>query len=325
MREITYLEAIREAMSEEMRKDKNLFLIGQDVGAYGGEWLISGDMYNEFGDWRVQDAPISEQTIVGCGIGASITGCRAIIEIPFNDFLPMCMDQICNQAAKFHYMFGGQISVPIVIRSAYGGFTTAGEQHSQSFEAWFTHVPGLKVVVPSTPYDVKGLLKTAINDKNPVLFFEHKMLLSVKGEVPEEEYEIPFGVADIKKKGSDVTVIATSYMVSKALNVANKMEKEGISIEVVDPRTLVPLDKEAIINSVKKTGRVVIVHESCKRGGIGGEIGCMIAEECFDYLDAPIKRIGGKNTPIPFPSALENYVLPSENNIEDAIKEIISN
>ena len=325
MREITYLEAIREAMSEEMRKDKNLFLIGQDVGAYGGEWLISGDMYSEFGDWRVQDAPISEQTIVGCGIGASITGCRAIIEIPFNDFLPMCMDQICNQAAKFHYMFGGQISVPIVIRSAYGGFTTAGEQHSQSFEAWFTHVPGLKVVVPSTPYDVKGLLKTAINDKNPVLFFEHKMLLSVKGDVPEEEYEIPFGVADIKKKGKDVTVIATSYMVTKALNVANKMEKEGISIEVVDPRTLVPLDKEAIINSVKKTGRVVIVHESCKRGGIGGEIGCMIAEECFDYLDAPIKRIGGKNTPIPFPSALENYVLPSENNIEDAIKEIISN
>jgi len=325
MREITYLEAIREAMSEEMRKDKNLFLIGQDVGAYGGEWLISGDMYSEFGDWRVHDAPISEQTIVGCGIGASITGCRAIIEIPFNDFLPMCMDQICNQAAKFHYMFGGQISVPIVIRSAYGGFTTAGEQHSQSFEAWFTHVPGLKVVVPSTPYDVKGLLKTAINDKNPVLFFEHKMLLSVKGGVPEEEYEIPFGVADIKKKGNDVTVIATSYMVSKALNVANKMEKEGISIEVIDPRTLVPLDKEAIINSVKKTGKVVIVHESCKRGGIGGEIGCMIAEECFDYLDAPIKRIGGKNTPIPFPSLLENYVLPSENNIEDAIKEIMPN
>jgi pyruvate dehydrogenase E1 component beta subunit len=323
MREITYLEAIREAMSEEMRKDEYLFLIGQDVGAYGGEWLISGDMHSEFGDWRVQDAPISEQAIVGCGIGASITGCKAIVEIPFNDFLPMCMDQICNQAAKFYYMFGGKINVPLVIRSAYGGFTTAGEQHSQSFEAWFTNVPGLKLVVPSTAYDAKGLLKTAINDKNPVLFFEHKMLLSVMGEVPKNEYTIPFGVADIKKEGNDITVIATSYMVSKALDVANKLEKKGISIEVVDPRTLVPLDKETIINSVKKTGRVVIVHESCKRGGIGGEIGSIIAEEGFDYLDAPIKRVGGKNTPIPFPSVLENYILPSENDIENAIKEII--
>lgn len=323
MREITYLEAIRETMSEEMRKDNNLFLIGTDVGAYGGEWLISGDMYSEFGDWRVQDTPISEQTIVGCGIGASITGCKSIVEIPFNDFLPMCMDQICNQAAKFNYMFGGQISVPIVIRSAYGGFTTAGEQHSQSFEAWFAHVPGLKVVVPSTPYDVKGLLRTAIHDKNPVLFFEHKMLLSTPGEVPEEEYSIPFGIADIKRSGTDLTIIATSYMVTKALRVANNFKKEGISIEVIDPRTLVPLDTDTIINSVKKTGRVIIVHESNKNFGIGAEIGCLIAEECFDFLDTPIKRIGAKAAPIPFPSVLENYILPSEKDIEDAIKEII--
>lgn len=324
MKEPTYREAIREAMREEMRRDKNLFLIGQNIGPYGGEDRISGDMHSEFGDWRVRDAAISEQGIMGCAIGAAITGCRAIVDVSFMDFIAMSMDQIVNQAAKYHYTFGGQVNVPIVVRTAMGGYINAAEQHSQCLEAWFTNVPGLKVVVPSTPYDAKGLLKTSIRDNNPVIFIAHKYLYKIKGEVPEEEYLIPLGVADIKKRGKDVTIIATSYMVHLSLEIANKLEKEGISIEVIDLRTLVPLDKNTIIQSVKNTGRVVIIHEAPLRGGFGGEIAALIADEGFDYLDAPIKRIGAKNVPIPFSPALENFILPTKDDIENTIKEFFN-
>ena len=323
MRQITLREALREAMAEEMRRDKNLFLIGTDVGLYGGEFQVSGNLFAEFGDERVKDTPISEQAIIGCAIGAAITGCSAIAEIPFNDFIAMPMDQIVNQAAKFCYMFGGQTGVPIVIRSAVGGYLRAAEQHSQSLEAWFTHVPGLKVVMPSTNYDAKGLLKSAIRDKNPVIFLEHKYLYSVKEEVPEEEYLVPLGVAEVKKQGRDVTVVATSYMVHKSLSVANKLEKEGISVEVVDPRTLVPLDKETILNSVEKTGRLLVVQEACKRGGFVNEIVSIVADEGFKYLRAPIKRIGSKEAPVPFGGILEDYILPSEAEIEKVIRVLI--
>jgi len=323
MKTLTYREAIREAMREEMRRDKTIFLMGQDVGPYGGEHRVSGDLHSEFGEWRVKDAPISEQGIIGGALGAAITGCRPIAEIPFMDFITLPMDQIVNQAAKFCHTFGGQASVPMVIRTGMGGYIRAAQQHSQCLEAWFVHVPGLKVVIPSTPYDAKGLLKTAIRDNNPIIFVEHKYLYGIKGEIPDEEYAIPLGVGEIKREGNDITVVATSYMVHKALNVASKLEKEGISVEVVDPRTLFPLDKDVILNSVKKTSKVVIVHEAPLRGGTGGEIAAIIADEGFEYLDAPIKRIGAKDTPIPFPSTLEDYVLPSGDDIENTIKEII--
>lgn len=323
MKTLTYREAIREAMREEMRKDDKIFIIGQDVGPYGGEHRVSGDLHSEFGEWRVKDAPISEQGIIGSALGAAITGCRPIAEIPFMDFITLPMDQIVNQAAKFCHTFGGQTSVPMVIRTTMGGYIRAAQQHSQCLEAWFVHVPGLKVAIPSTPYDAKGLLKTAIRDNNPVIFVEHKYLYGMKGEIPKEEYAIPLGVGEIKKEGNDITVVATSYMVHKALNVASRLEEEGISVEVVDPRTLFPFDKDIILDSVKKTSKVVIVHEAPLRGGTGGEIAAIIADEGFEYLDAPIKRIGAKDTPIPFPSVLEDFVLPSEKDIEDVIKELL--
>ncbi len=323
MRRIEYRQAVREAMTEEMRKDPHLFLMAYDIGQYGGEFRTSTGMWQEFGDRRVQDAPISEQGIVGLAVGAAVTGCRAIVEIPFMDFIPMAMDQICNQAAKFLYTFGGRQGVPLVIRTAMGGYIRAGEQHSQCLENWFVHVPGLKVIVPSTPYDAKGMLKAAINDPDPVVCVEHKFMYPMKGDVPEEEYTIPLGVADIKREGSDVTVIATSYMVHKALNVARKLEGEGISVEVVDPRTLVPLDEETILASVRKTNKVVVVHEAVVRGGWGGEMASIIAEKAFAYLDAPILRVGARNTPIPFPQVLEEHVLPSEDDIEAAIRRLM--
>jgi len=323
MRKIEFREAIREAMQEEMRKDPLLYLMGYDVGEYGGEFRVSQGMFKEFGSRRVQDTPINENGEIGLAVGSAITGCRAIVEIPFMDFMPMAMDAIVNQAAKFNYTFAGQRSVPIVIRTAMGGFIRAAEQHSQCFENWFVHVPGLKVVIPSNGYDAKGLLKTAINDPNPVIFIEHKFMYPMKSEVPVEEYSIPFGSADIKKEGNQVTVIATSYMVHLSLNVANKLEKEGISVEVIDPRSLVPLDEEKILSSVKKTGKVVIVHEAHKRGGWGGEMAAIIADQAFNYLDAPIKRVGAKDAPIPFPKVLEEHILPSEADIEAAIRSVI--
>jgi pyruvate/2-oxoglutarate/acetoin dehydrogenase E1 component len=252
-----------------------------------------------------------------------VTGCRPIAEIPFNDFITMPMDQIVNQVAKFRHTFGGQCTVPLVIRTAIGGYIRAAQQHSQCLESWFIHVPGLKVVAPSTHYDAKGLLKTAIRDDNPVIFVEHKYMYPMKGDVPDEEYTLPLGVADVKKAGKDVTVISYSYLLHKCLSVANKLEKESISVEVVDPRTLSPLDKETILNSVKKTGKVVIAHEAHLRGGVGAEIAAVVADEGFEYLDAPVKRIGAKEAPIPFPSVLEDAVLPQEDDIENAIREIL--
>ena len=323
MIELSYREVIREAMREEMRRDDRVFLIGTDVGPYGGEFRVSGNLHSEFGEWRVKDTPICEQGIIGLSLGAAVTGCRPIAEIPFNDFIAMAMDQIVNQAAKFRYTFGGQCTVPMVIRTAIGGYIRAAEQHSQCLEAWFCHVPGLKVIAPSTPYDAKGLLKSAIRDNNPVIFVEHKFMYPMKGMVPQEEYTIPIGAADIKKQGKDVTVISYSYLIHKCLNVAEKLEKEGISVEVVDLRTLSPLDKDTILGSVKKTGRVVIAHEAHLTGGIGAEIAAIIADEGFEYLDAPVKRVAAKNVPIPFPSVLEDVILPQEADIEKAIRDIL--
>jgi pyruvate/2-oxoglutarate/acetoin dehydrogenase E1 component len=323
MVELSFREVIREAMREEMLKDDSIFIIGTDVGPYGGEFRVTGDLHSQFGELRVKDTPISEQGIIGCTLGAAVTGCRPIAEIPFNDFITMPMDQIVNQVAKFRHTFGGQCTVPLVIRTAIGGYIRAAQQHSQCLESWFIHVPGLKVVAPSTHYDAKGLLKTAIRDDNPIIFVEHKYMYPMKGEIPDEEYTIPLGVADIKKEGNDVTVISYSYLIHKCLSVANKLEKEDISVEVVDPRTLSPLDKETILNSVKKTGRVVIAHEAHLRGGVGAEIAAVIADEGFEYLDAPVKRIGAKEAPIPFPSVLEDAVLPQEDDIEKAIKQLM--
>lgn len=323
MRTVTYKEAIREAMSEEMRRDENVILLGEDIGVYGGAFGTTVGMLDEFGPERIRDTPISEAAIVGAATGAAATGLRPIAEIMFSDFLTIAADQLVNQAAKMRYMFGGKATVPMVVRAPAGSGTGAAAQHSQSLENWFNHIPGLKVVTPSTPYDAKGLLKAAIRDDNPVVFFEQKLLYQVKGEIPEEDYVIELGKADIKREGKDVTIVTYGRMVQRSLIVAEKMEKEGISVEVVDLRTLSPLDTESIINSVIKTGRLVIVHEACKFAGFGGEIAAVIAEsEAFDYLDAPIKRVGGLNVPIPYCPELEKNVVPLEDDIEKAIKEV---
>lgn len=324
MREIFYLDAIKEALTQEMVKDSRVFLIGEDVGVYGGAFGVTLGMIEQFGSENVIDTPISEQGIVGIGIGTALMGLRPVVEIMFSDFLMLAMDQIANQAAKIRYMFGGKAKVPLVIRTPGGGGTGAAAQHSQSLEALMFHIPGLKIVMPSTPYDAKGLLLSAIRDDNPVIFLEHKLLYKkIKGEVPEEQYEIPLGVADIKKKGKDLTIVATSYMVQKVLNVANKLEKDGISIEVIDPRTLKPLDLETIINSVKKTNRVVLVEEACYSGGFTSFLASEIASKAFDFLDSPITRVTGLDTPIPYSIVLENTVIPSEERIEEGIRSIL--
>jgi pyruvate/2-oxoglutarate/acetoin dehydrogenase E1 component len=323
MREITYREALREALREEMRRDKAVFLLGEDIGRYwGGAFKVTEGLAEEFGDERVRDTPISESAIIGTAVGAAITGMRPVVEIMFGDLTTLAMDQIANQAAKIRYMFGGQISVPLVMRTPFGAGVNIASHHSQSLEAWFMHVPGLQVAVPSTPYDAKGLLKTAVRSDKPVVFCEHKLLYPIEGEVPEEEYTIPFGVADVKREGSDVTVVATLYMVHKALNAARELEAEEISTEVVDPRTLTPLDKQTIIRSVKKTGRIVIVSEDCKTAGVSAEIAAIVAEEALDYLDAPIKRVAEPDTPIPFSPPLEQFVIPDERAIIEAVKEV---
>ena len=324
MREITYRDALREALREEMLQDKTVFLLGEDVGRYWkGAFKVTKGLAEEFGDERVRDTPISESAIIGVATGAAITGMRPIAEIMFGDLSALAMDQIANQAAKLTYMFGGQTKVPLVIRMPFGAGVNVAAHHSQSLEAWFLHVPGLKIVMSSTSYDAKGLLKTAIRDDNPVMFFEHKLLYNIKEPVPEEEYTVPFGVADVKRKGEDVTIVATLYMVHKSLAAAEELSEEGISVEVVDPRTLVPLDKQAIINSVKKTGRIVIVTEDCKTGGVSAEIAAVVAEEAIDYLDAPVKRVAEPDTPIPFSPPLERFVIPDEKKIIGAVKEVI--
>lgn len=324
MREITYRDALREALREEMLQDETVFVLGEDVGRYWkGAFKVTKGLAEEFGDERVRDTPISESAIIGVATGAAITGMRPIAEIMFGDLSALAMDQIANQAAKLTYMFGGQTKVPLVIRMPFGAGVNVAAHHSQSLEAWFLHVPGLKIAMPSTPYDAKGLLKTAIRDDNPVMFFEHKLLYNIKGPVPEEEYTVPLGVADVKRKGEDVTIVATLYMVHKSLAAAEELSKEEISVEVVDPRTLIPLDKQAIINSVKKTGRIVIVTEDCKTGGVSAEIAAVVAEEAIDYLDAPVKRVAEPDTPIPFSPPLERFVIPDEKKIIGAVKEVI--
>ncbi|GLC87158.1 alpha-ketoacid dehydrogenase subunit beta [Lysinibacillus piscis] len=325
-REITYLEAVREAMTQEMRQNQDVFILGEDIGIYGGAFGVTRGMIEEFGPERVRNTPISEAAIAGAAVGAALTGMRPILELQFSDFITIAMDQMVNQAAKTRYMFGGKGKVPMVLRTPSGSGTGAAAQHSQSLEAWMAHIPGLKVVQPSTAYDVKGLLKAAMDDDNPVIFYEHKLLYKTSGHVPEEQYSIPLGKADVKREGTDVTIVATAMMVHKALEAAAALEKEGISVEVVDPRTIVPLDEETIINSVKKTGRLIVVHEAVKRGGIGGEIASMIAEsEAFDYLDAPIKRLGGLAVPIPYNPTLEKAAIPQIPDIIAAVKEVVKN
>ncbi|MCL6573046.1 MAG: alpha-ketoacid dehydrogenase subunit beta [Bacillus sp. (in: Bacteria)] len=323
-REITYLEAVREAMSQEMRQNDDVFILGEDIGVYGGAFGVTRGMIEEFGPERIHNTPISEAAIAGAAIGSALTGMRPIMELQFSDFITIAMDQMVNQAAKTRYMFGGKGKVPMVLRTPAGSGTGAAAQHSQSLEAWVAHIPGLKVVQPSTAYDAKGLLKAAMDDDNPVIFYEHKLLYKTSSEVPEEQYSIELGKADIKREGKDVTIVATAIMVHKALEAAAELEKEGISVEVVDPRTIVPLDKETIINSVKKTGRLIVVHEAVRRGGIGGEIASMVAEsEAFDYLDAPIKRLGGKEVPIPYNPNLEKAAIPQVPDIIAAVRETV--
>jgi len=323
MREIEYREAIREAVIEEMDKDKSVFLIGEDIGVYGGAFRAYKGLLEKYGPERVINTPISEIGIIGAGVGAALTGQRPITEIMFIDFTTLAMDQIVNQAAKIRYMTGDSLNVPMVIRTQGGAGKGVAAQHSQSLEAWFYHTPGLKVVMPATSYDVKGLLKTAIRDDNPVVFLEHKMIYLIKGEVPEEEYTIPFGEADIKREGSDITIVAYSNMLFKSLEAAKELEKEGISCEVVDPRTLVPLDIDTIIDSVKKTGRLVVVTEACKRGSVASDISAKVTEKAFDWLDAPVKIVAGLNTPIPYNSNLEQASIPHKKDIVAAVKDII--
>ena len=323
MREIKYADALREALTEEMRRDERVFIYGEDV-ELGFAFSVSKGLIDEFGRERVFDTPICEQTIVGVAVGASMMGMRPVPEIEFCDLLPMCMDQIVNQAAKLRYMSGGQVSFPLVIRSPAGLWETFAAQHSQTFDAWFMHVPGLKVAVPATPYDAKGLLKTAIRDDSPVLFIERKRLYQIPGEVPEEEYLVPFGKARIHREGNDVTIVAIGRMVMEALAAAALLEKEGISAAVLDPRTLVPLDKESIFESVKETNRAVIVEEGCKTGGVGGEIAALIADEAFDYLDAPIRRVAAADSPVPFNRNLEKLVFPDRENIVEAVRDLMN-
>jgi pyruvate dehydrogenase E1 component alpha subunit len=321
-RNIPYWKALNEALSEEMTRDKSVVVFGEDVAFYGGAFGATRDLYKLF-PGRVRNTPISEAAIAGAAVGASLCGLRPVAEIMYMDFMPIAADQIVNQAAKIRYMFGGKPKLPIVYRTQGGGGKSIAAQHSQSLEAWFAHTPGLKIAMPSTPYDAKGLLKTAIREDNPVLFVEHKLLYRLEGEVPEEEYLIPFGVADIKRAGSDITVVATSRMVLLALEAAELLSADGIDVEVIDPRTIVPLDIETIVRSVKKTGRVLIVHEACKTGGVGAEIGMQIQEAAFDYLDAPVMRIGGLDVPMPCSPALEKLVIPSTESIAAGVKSII--
>jgi len=320
LREIAYSEAIREALREEMARDKSVFIMGEDIRL--GIWVTSG-LVKDFGEERVRDTPISELGILGCAIGAAATGMRPVVELMFDDLLTLASEQIVDQAARMRYMFGGQTALPLVIRSPGGGGPGGAAHHSSSLEAWFMHVPGLKLVVPSTPYDAKGLLKTAIREDNPVIFKESKQLMGTKGPVPEEEYTLPFGEADIKRKGEDVTIVATSRMVLEALAAAKTLEEEDINVEVVDPRTLVPLDERTIVDSVKKTGRLVIAHESWRRCGVGAEIAAIVSEKAMGYLDAPIRRVTLKDAPYPHSPPLEQYIVPSRNDIIGAVREIV--
>ena len=326
MREITYTQAINEALDEELKRDPTVFIMGEDIGKHWGGALgeLKG-LFDKYGPKRIKDTPISETAILGGAIGAAVTGMRPVAYMYFADFLAVAGDEILNQLTKMKYMFGGKAKMPLTITCYSGAGVRAAAQHSQSLEGFFMSIPGLKIVSPSTPYDAKGLLKSAIRDDNPVMYFEHKALMlgGSKGEVPEEEYTIPLGKADVKREGSDVTVVAIGLMVHRALAVASKLQEKGISIEVVDPRTVVPLDKQAIIDSVKKTRKLVIMDEEPKTGSVASEIAAIVAEEAFDLLRAPIKRVCAPDTPVPFSPVLEDFWMPDEDNLIKAITEIM--
>lgn len=323
MRELTYREAVREALREEMRLDSSVFLIGEEIAEYGGAYKVTQGLVDEFGHERVRNTPLAEAGIAGAALGAALAGMRPVAEIMYIDFMPIAMEQIFNEIAKFRYMTGGMVKVPVVIRTQCGGGVSGGPHHSQSWEALFAHIPGLIVVMPSNPYDAKGLLKSSIREDNPVIFIEHKGLYGQKGTVPEEEYLIPLRKAEVKRQGKDATVVAFSRSVNRVLNVAEILSKQGIELEVVDPRTLTPLDEETILDSVKKTGRLMIVHEACRTGGFGAEIAATVCEKAFDYLDAPIQRVTGLDSPVPFNPKLEDYVIPNEDRIKAGLLDLL--
>ncbi len=324
MPEITYREAVRDALARALREDERVFLMGEDIAEMGGSMAVTQGLLEEFGPKRVRNTPISEMAIVGSGIGAAMQGLRPIVEIMYEDFLTLSMEQLVNQAAKHRTMSGGQLSVPLTIRTQGGAGWSPGAQHAQQVEAWFVHVPGLKVVFASTPEDVRGLLWSAIYDENPVIFFEHRTLYPIKGEVPDELEPIPLGKARVHREGTDVTVVATGRLVHESLAAAEEAEKDGISVEVVDPRTLLPLDEEAIIASVRKTTRAVTAHEAVTRGGFGAELTAVIQHGAFDYLDAPIERVGAKFAPLPFAPVMEEHVVPHAADVLAAIKRTVA-
>ena len=317
MRQINYTRALWEALHDALESDERVFLVGEDIGVQGNIFGVTFGFIEEFGRKRIRNSPISEAAIIGAGIGAAVLGMRPVVEIMYIDFTNCAMDQIVNQAAKLHYMTGGKVNVPLVIRTQGGAGTGEASQHSQSLEAFFVHVPGLKVVMPSTPYDAKGLLTAAIEDENPVVFVEHKQLYTTMGDVPEQSYSIPLGQADVKREGKDITIIATSKTVLDALEAADELAGEGIDAEVVDPRTLDPLDRETIFSSVRKTGRLIVAHQACKTGGFGAEVVALVAEE---GIDAKVKRVAGEDTPIPYSKPLEDTVLPSSAKIVQAAR-----
>ena len=324
MRQITFAEAVAEALREEMRRDSRVVLWGLDVGPYGGAFGATRGLFEEFGGERVIDMPISEAGYVGAGVGAAITGLRPVVELQFSDWITIASDQLINHAAKMRYMFGGRLSVPLVLRAPVGAYLSNAAQHSQSFESMFAFVPGLKVVMPATPRDAKGLLKSAIRDNNPVIFFEHKVLYPIEGDVPEQEYLVPLGEAEIKQEGDDVTLVAYGYMVSLSLAAAEKLAGEGIAVELVDLRTLDPLDEDAVLQSVAKTRHLVIVQETWPHCSISSEVAAVVAEKGFDSLDAPIIRVTGKNVPIPFSRPLEDHVLPQVEDIVSAVRNVLA-
>lgn len=325
MRELTTAQAIREALAEALTEDPNVFVMGEDIGVYGGAFGVTFGLIDQFGPERIRDTPISEAAIAGAAVGAALLGMRPVAEIQFSDFLTNAMDPIVSQAAKNRYMFGGKATVPMVVRTPGGAGTGAAAQHSQSLEAWFAHVPGLKVVLPGTPADAKGLLKSAIRDENPVIFFEHKLLYRVKGPVPEDpNFSVPLGKAAVVREGTDVTLVSYSYTLQKALTAAEQLEEAGIDVEVVDVRTLLPLDRDTIIASVKKTGRLVVAHEAVQHGGFGGEIVATVAESAaFEYLRAPVRRVGGLLTPIPTNKELEARAIPQIEDIVAAVESTV--
>ena len=322
-RELTFGQAVREALAEEMRRDSRVCIFGEDVAEAGTPFKVLSGLVEEFGTERVLDTPISEAGFTGIAVGAAMTGLRPVVDIMFGDFITLTMDQMVNQAAKVHYMSGGAWKVPMVMRTTLGATRRSGAQHSQSLHAWFSHVPGLKVVMPSTPYDAKGLLKTAIRDENPVVFFEDKMMYTkLKGPVPTEDYTIPFGVADVKRAGSDITLVGTSSMVQVALGAATLLDEIGVSAEVVDPRTMWPLDEKTLIESAKKTSRVIVIDEGYERYGVTAEIAAVIAEGAFYNLDAPVKRMGAMHIPIPFSPPLEDATVPTEKSVFEVARKL---